>query len=134
MAFDISTLAVAADTTHDVHLTHPVSGDLLWADEAETKPVAIRVYGKNSKAYRDATAVIQKRRFKNLKKEYTPEEMASDSVALLAACSVEALNLEYKGEKLDNPVAFKKLYSDNDLEWIKKLVDAAIEDTANFLK
>jgi len=135
MSFKLSTLAVKSGSTYDLQLTNPETGDLLFADgDLKEKPVTITIYGKNSKQYRNASEAIQARRFENLKKKYTPAQMNSDATEILVACSVSTANLEYDGEEnLTTPAQFRKLYNDNDLDWIRKAVDAAVEDIGNFI-
>jgi hypothetical protein len=136
MSFKLSSVAVKADTTYDLQLVDPVTGDLLWADgDVKSKPVAIQIYGKNSKAYRNATEAIQARRFDNVKKKYTPAQMQADATEILVACSIKTINLEYDGEEeLNTAAQFRKLYNDNDLDFVRKAVDGGIEEVANFLK
>ena len=131
MAFNLSAITVPKDSTYDVHLTHPSSGELLYDGDA---PVVITIFGKNSKAYRDATTSIQKRRFDNLKKKYSPAQMEEDALELLAAVSFEAPLLEHNGKVVKTALDFKKLYADDGLESIRKQVDSSLDEVANFLK
>lgn len=131
--FDLSTLATK-DTT-ELHLRHPVTEELLYADEAKKKPVTITLYGSSSKQYRNAVNAMQNRQLKRGKKQLTAEQMREEGIALLVACSDKATNLELrKGVPVDSDAAFRELYSDDKFGWLKDQVDEAVGTVANFLE
>jgi hypothetical protein len=131
MAFNLNELA--KKDSFELHLRHPVTDELLYADEDKAQPVKIVLFGTSSKQYRNALAVMQNNRLKRNKKVMTAEVMKEDSIDLLVACSDKTINLEYMGQ---NPVQgdmFHQLYSDDSFDWLKDQCDEAIGDTANFL-
>ena len=130
--FDINSLAVKDSDT--LHLTHPATGELLYADEEKTKPVQIVLWSTSSKAYRAASNAAQNRRLKRKSKEMTAELAREEGVEILVACSQRGENFTYNGEALDNPDAFRRMYSDDKFSWIKEQVDSYVSDLANFIK
>jgi len=129
--FDLNSLSLK--DTVELQLRHPVTDELLFADEEKTKPVAIVLYGTSSKQYRNAITAMQNRALKRGKKQPTAEAMREEGVELLVACSEKAINLSYKGAAVDNDAAFRELYSDPSFSWLKDQVDAGLGDTSNFL-
>lgn len=133
MSFDLSTLATK-DTTV-LHLRHPVSDELLYADEAKKKPVTITLFGSSSSQYRNAINAMQNRQLKRGSKKSTAEVMREEGTELLVACSDTSSNLELrKGVPVDNDAAFRELYSDPKFGWLKDQVDEAVGSIANFLE
>lgn len=129
--FDLNTLKIK--DTFELHLTNPVSGALLYADEAETKPVKIVLYSTSSKQYRTATNAMQNRRLKRKDKQVTAEVLREEGIELLVACSDTSINMAVDGQPVDNPDAFRALYSDAAYDWVKTQVDAALVDTSLFI-
>lgn len=137
MTFEISSLALSEETT--VQLTHPVTDMPLFApvgkgEDPESKPVQVTVKGEASQAYRKAVDAMMKKNAKRGKREATPDEMREQSVEFLTALSVRIDNMTLDGEPVDTPDAFRKLYSDPRYDWLKTQINAAIGDTASFLK
>lgn len=131
--FDVSTLALKDTTT--LQLRHPVTGELLFADEVKKKPVEIELFGTSSKQYRNAIAGIQSRALKRSakKEQATPEAVRKESTELLVTCSASAKNLSYGGVPVTDESHFRDLYSDPKLSWIRDQVDEALADVSNFL-
>lgn len=132
MSFNLNTLAVPETT--ELHLVHPVTQELLYADAKQEKPVVVVLYGTSSRKYRAAVSAMQNRQLKRGKKQATAEEMNQEGVELLVACSDKALNLELDGAAVDTPESFRKLYSDPAYSWLREQVDGALADITNFLK
>lgn len=130
--FNLDTLALNTDSVL-VHLRHPVTEELLYADAEKKKPVGIYVYGTASEKYRSAITAMQNRQLRRGKKQVTAEVMKEEAVELLVAVTDRAENLTYQGKGLDNAPALRALYSDPKFSWVREQVDAAVGDTANFL-
>ena len=130
--FNLDSLALK-DTT-ELQLRHPVSDELLFADEAGTKPVSIVLFGTSSKQYRNAITAMQNRQLKRGKKQVSAEVLREESVSLLVACSSKALNFTYKDSAVNDDEAFRTLYSDPAYSWLKDQVDSALGDVSNFLE
>lgn len=130
--FNLKSLALK--DTAEVQLVHPVTEEPLFADEAQTKPVSIVIYGTSSKQYRNALSAMQNRQLKRGKKPATAEQMRDEGVALLVACSEKAVNFQYNEQPLDNDGAFEALYKDPAYSWIKDQVDASLGSVSNFLE
>lgn len=132
MSFNLNTLAVPETT--ELHLVHPVTQELLYADADQKEAVVIVLYGQSSRKYRAAVSAMQNRALKRGKKQLTAEQMQDEGVELLVACSDKALNLELDGKPVDNPEQFRKLYSDPKFSWVREQVDSALAEISNFLK
>jgi len=131
--FDINTLALK--DTFELQLTHPVSGELLFADEERTKPVTITLYGSSSKQYRNALTAMQNRQIKrsSTKKQASAEVMREESTELLVACAATSKELTLNGKPVKAEADFRELFSDTQYSWVRDQVDTALGDTANFL-
>jgi hypothetical protein len=137
MSFELNSLALSDEAT--VHLHHPVTEVPLYApvkkgEDPESKPVQVTVKGSASQAYRRAVDTMMKKAAKRGKREATPEEMREQSIEFLVALSVKIDNLVLDGEEVASADAFRKLYSDPRYDWIKEQINAAVGDTASFLK
>jgi hypothetical protein len=129
--FNLDTLSLK--DTVELQLRHPVTDELLFADEAKEKPVQIVIYGTSSKQYRNAVTAMQNRQLKRKQKTVSAEVMREESVELLVQCSEKAVNLSYKGKPVADADAFRELYSDPSFSWLKDQVDGALGDVSNFL-
>jgi hypothetical protein len=129
--FDINTLAIRDSVT--VQLRHPVSDELLFADEAKTQPVEAVLYGTSSKQYRAAINAMQNRQLKRGKKQASAEVMREEGVALLVACTQKFNNLSVNGAAADNEETIRDLYTNDSFSWVKSQVDEALGDVANFI-
>lgn len=126
--------ALSMKDTVDLHLRHPVSDELLYADAEKQKPVTIVLFGTSSKQYRNAITAMQNRALKRGKKQASAEVMREEGIELLVACSEKAVNFSYKGKPLLDGDAFRALYGDASFSWLKDQVDAGLGDVANFLQ
>lgn len=132
--FNLDTLALSP--TASLHLTHPVSGEYLYADgDKQKKPVTVDLYGTSSKEYRQAILALQNRALarERTKKKATAEQMKEEGVGLLVACSEKINNLDYNGAPVTTPEAFRSLYSDPKFSWLREQCDAFLGDNAGFL-
>lgn len=132
MSFNISKLAVTDTTT--LQLVNPATEVKLYADEAETLPLEIVMYGKSSKQYRAALSALSRKGLARKGKPQTFETNVEDNVEILVAISKKANNFDLNGAPIDNPEAFRELYSDNSLFWIKDQVQAELENVEAFLQ
>lgn len=135
MTFNIKSLAISEQSF--VHLKNPATGEELFADTEQTKPVGINVYSTGSKQYRSAINAMQNRALKRnadkKAKALTATEMREESVDLLASISISAENFDYEGMPLETKESFRSLYMDDSLSWIKTQVDEYIGDVGNFI-
>jgi hypothetical protein len=132
MTFELSEIALQEEAT--VHLTNPKTGALIYADVAQTQPVQIVVRGTASAAYRRAVDAMLKKAAKRGKREPTSDEIREQSVEFLVALSVRGDNITYKGEELNSPEVFRKLYADDSLSFIRDQINEAIGSVDLFLK
>ncbi len=130
--FDISALSTKDTTT--IQLRHPVTDELIFADEAKKKPVQITVYGPGSSVYRNAITAMQNRQLKRNKKAMTAETLREEATELLVACSVSAENFDYKGVALTTKAAWTEMYNDSSIAWVREQVESAQGDVASFLQ
>lgn len=132
MSFNLEQLAM--EDSSELHLTHPVSGEKLYADEAKKKPLIVTVYGPSSKQYRNCMTALQNRALKRGNKKPTAEQLREEGTELLVACSGKISNLVINGAPVDNAEAFLSLYENPQFLWLRDQVDAHIADTGAFLK
>jgi len=65
----------------------------------------------------------------------TLEEKRKESIDFLVALSVTSDNLEYQdGVPVDNAEEFRKMYTDEDISWIRDQVSQFTGETTNFIK
>lgn len=132
MSFNLNSLALSESTEYQ--LRHPVTEELLFADDAKTQPIVATIYGTSSKQHRNAITALQNKLLKRGKgKTSTAESMREDGLDILVACTEGFSNLSYNDAPVDNDVAIRSLYSDPKFSWIKEQIEAAIEDTSAFL-
>jgi ribosomal protein S17E len=131
MSFNLNSLALRDTTT--LKLRHPVTDEVLADDEGNE--VIVHLYGTASKQYRNAIAALQNRAMKRKAKgkEASPDEIREEAIGVLVACSDRIDNLTYNDAPVDNDEAFRKLYSDPSMEWIKGQIDSVIGDYSAFL-
>lgn len=127
MAFNITSTKVV-DTTR-VHLVD-ANDEKLYDDKGNK--VEIEIFGKASKQYRQALSALSRKNVLRKGKTQSFEVNIEDNVELLVAISKTSYNLEMDGVVVDTPAAFKALYSDPSLFFIKDAVQLALEDNANF--
>lgn len=139
MAFNLSSRKL--EDTCDLHLTDPVDGTYLYADEAETEAVTITLYGRSSKQYRNymAAQLRKQEAQKNSKKNKSLDEMTEENAEFLAAVTAGVAHLEFedKDGKPVKPVSkedFKKMYATHDLVWIGDQVSVFLNEVGNFVK
>ena len=136
MALNLSKLKIKQ--TFDLHLAHPVSGELLYADgmpETPENAVVITLASQSSKEWRQATAAMNDKRVKRGKKQPTAAQIKEEGVDLLTAICLASKNLNSVDEDLpiQTQTQFKTLLSDDDYSWIKNQIDEALGDNANFI-
>lgn len=131
---DISDLSINDSTTFQV--THPVTGELYFADKEGKLPVKITVSSTASKPYRTAVNAMHNRglqRKRAGKKELTADEEREEGIKLLTACFLGAENLLYKGTLIEDQFDFRELLSDDKMSWLKVQVDQALGNIENFI-
>ena len=117
-----------AETTF-VHLTDPV-GEKLYGTDGN--PVGVTIFGKASKQYKAALSELSR---KNLARKGKPQSFSTnveDNIDLLVAISKEAHNFDMGNGAINNQEAFKQLYSDASLFFIKDQIQEALENNENF--
>lgn len=135
MAINLNSSAFSLVDSVFVQLKDPVTDSLLFSDEAETIPAGIEVYSKASKQYREAINAMQNRTLKRQGKQVSAEVLREESTDLLVKCSVKAVGLEHNGtDEIDNAEAFRTLYKDPKIQWIRDQVDAALGSNDLFLQ
>jgi hypothetical protein len=134
MNFDLSNLAVKEDTA-DIQLRHPATGELLWADDAQTLPVSVTVYGPAAKARREATTVEQNKALqRSAKGIVTPAaQVIDESNRFLAKMTLRFNNLELGGVVPTTEDDFKAIYSKAEYNWLKDQVNAGAGDLSLFM-
>lgn len=126
MALNLDTLAVAETTR--VHLADAL-GEKLYDND---QPVEIEIYGKGSKAHKQALAELNR---KSMQRKGKPQNLAvimEDNADYLASISKASYNLDHAGAPVDSYETFKNLYMNTKLFFIKDQVQEALDDNANF--
>ncbi len=132
MSFNINSRKVAEVTR--LHLVDFETGEKMYADEAKTEKLEIEVYGKASVQYKNALGALSRKNLVRRGKPQSFETNVEDNTEILVAISKAAHNFDDDGQAIDNPAAFRKLYSNPNLFWIKDQVQEVLEDTAAFLQ
>ena len=108
-----------------MNLEHPVTGEPL--------EVKIKLAGVDSDYYKKELRRQQNKRFKKGFRKMNAEELESETIELLVACTLDWEGVELEGQTLEcNPENVRKIYKQ--FPWIKEQVDNFINDRANFLK
>lgn len=134
MAFDI--LSAQLEDTTILHLEHPVTGPI-YADEAETLPVTIELYGRSSKQHRQWLALaLRKQEANRNKKEKSksPDEMLEENAEFFATMTVAINNMEMNGKPIESKDDFKKLYSNPKLMWVVEAISEKLGSVDSFLQ
>jgi hypothetical protein len=123
----------AVTPTARLHL-RDASDELMFADEKQTKPIAVNVYGPGSKQYARAQAQQQNRIMDKLKRkgktDQTAEQKAVETAEFLSDCTASFENLDY--DKLEGEALFKAVYADLSIGFIADQVAKFMGDWANF--
>lgn len=129
--FDINSLAIQESTV--LHVTHPATGEKLFADKADKQAITITVASTSSKAYRSAVNAMHNRTIKRGNKKLTAEQQKEEGVELLVACCISSDNLTYNGASVKTEADFRALLSDDKMSWLKGQVDEALSNVENFI-
>jgi len=138
MSFDIASLSINESTV--LHLTHPGTGEKLYADDAKKKPITITVGSTSSREYRDYMAGVRNR---NLQRQraakgrdviITPAEQLEEGLGLLTAVCFGAENLVYNGKAVKTSADFRELLDDPKMSWVKEQVDQTVGSVDVFIK
>lgn len=133
---DLSELSVPETST--IHLEFPGRGPL-FADDAETQPITISVYGPASaqaqawqkKVRREARDLVAKRGSKGLWKQ-SDEELERQELDRLCALTAEVRNLVYHGEEIGAD-RIRLVYRDPKMGWLTDQVKERLAGWADFL-
>ncbi len=129
MSFDLGTIEVVETT-----LVHLVDANDEKLFDSEGNPVQIEIYGKGSKAYKQALTELNRKNIQRKGKQQNLSTIMEDNVELLAAVSKASYNLNVSGAPVSTLAAFKALYANPKLFFIKETVQAALDDNSNFLQ
>lgn len=129
--FDINKLAIIESTV--LHLTHPATGEKLFADKAEKQPITITVASTSSRAYRQAVNAMNNRGLKRGNKKPTAAEQKEEGVELLTACCVTSENLQFNGAHVKTEAEFRALLADDKMSWVKNQIDETLGNIELFI-
>lgn len=128
--FNIKTKSM--NDTATLHLVDPVTEMPLYADEAEKKPLQIKLNGRASKVYKNALSAMLKKS-SNRKGKSSFEQSVADNNGLLSEVSVEALNFDMgDGVPIKTAEQFLALYSEPSLYWVQEQVNAFLQAPESF--
>lgn len=110
------------------------SDELMYADDAKKKPIAVNLYGPGSKQYAAATAAQQNRVIDKLKRKGKADQTADQKIAetaeFLAECTASFENLEY--DSMSGADLAKAVYADQTLGFIADQIGKFLGDWGNF--
>lgn len=133
MTFNIKKIALVDSAI--ITLRDPDTQADLYADDEQTKPLTIEVYGRTSKQYKKLVESLHRKNNAQRKtKEKSLDEMAEDNAEFLASLTIKVSNFDYDGEEIVGKEMFKKVYLDPSLAWINEQVSEALNDNGNFLQ
>lgn len=125
----------AAEPTGRLHL-RDANDELMYADAAQKKPIAVNLYGPASKQYSKAQADRANRQMDSLKSKgksnKNAEQVRNEGARFLADCTTSFENLEY--EQLAGDELAMAVYSDVTLGFIADQIAVFIGDWSNFTK
>ena len=131
---DLSSLDTrkTADDGAEMQLRHPGTDAVLTQDDG--KAITITLAGSDSDRYQRAQRAQANRRLNaGVRRKLTIEELESDTVELLVACTIKWDGIKVGGKVLDCTTDnARKLY--RDYQWIREQANAFIGERANFLK
>ena len=132
MTFDIASLGIQESTV--LHLTHPATGEKLYADADQKQAITVTVASTSSRAYRQAVNAMQNRSLKRGNKKLTPEQGREEGIELLTAVCVSATNLTYLGSPVKSESDFRALLSDDKMSWLKAQIDETLGSVDLFIE
>jgi hypothetical protein len=106
--------------------------NLMYADDKDTKPMVINVYGPGTKAYAAAEKRNTDRMMENLRRKGKTADAAEMRVDFLVAITKSFENIEY--DKLEGEALYRAVYSDTSIRFIADQVNAYVGETSNFTK
>jgi uncharacterized protein YccT (UPF0319 family) len=125
----------AAADTSTLHLRDG-SDELMYADDAKTKPITVTVYGPGSRQYQEAQSRNQNRAIDKLKSKgktvQTADDKLADQADFLASITVGFENLDY--DKLSGHALSLAVYSDPSIGFIAQQVSAHAGEWSHFTK
>lgn len=131
MSFDLNKLALQ-DTTV-VHLQGP-EGVGLYADEAQTQPLEVEVYGRSSSKMRNYLITAEKKKAKRGKRQPTPEEAQEDNAEFFAAITKSVRNFDLGKGPLTTQEQFKEMYMNPALYWLTDEVSSTLGSSELFIQ
>lgn len=139
MSFNILAKNLQLTDTTLLHLENPATGEPLYADEAETLPLTVELYGKASKVSQKYFASLIRKaeleqKAKKTSKAKTAEELLADNAEHFATLTKSMNNFDLDGLALNTKEAFKKVYEDARLLWISEQVNLKLGDQQSFLQ
>lgn len=130
MAFEITTIA-ARDTATTIDLKDAAGNAL---HDADGNRLSVTIHGPGTKAFHKASLARSQRALNRLSKKGTmklnAEEQEQESSQFLADITVSFDHWTYHGSSTD----FVGAYADPALGFIRRQLDEALEDWANFTK
>jgi hypothetical protein len=134
MSFNIAGKSLTLQETTILHLVNPADGSYMYADEDETKPLTIELFGRASRVHRNWLSGELKKNSANQKaKTKNADELLAENAKFFATMTKAISNFDLDGLVLDNKEAFATLYADQRVMWINEQVAEVLGDTQAFL-
>ena len=131
MAFNLNKLALQEIAT--LQLVSPESKQPLFADDEETLPLTIAVYGKTSKVYRKWQAEASRKVAARKGKILSDTAEIEDTADWLATITSSISNFDIDGVPLNSFESYKSLYSNLAFSWVGEQVVEFLRSGDSFL-
>ena len=121
-----------ANTGAFLHLKHPGTGDPLFDNGDQSKPVGLYIMGKDSDVFAKARHKSMNDALSGKKKSTrTSEQIDLDGIGLLADMTTGWQNLSLDGNSEFSRDTVAELYSR--MAWVREQANLFIDDRANFI-
>lgn len=131
--FNVFNSEKAADEGSTLHLTHPVTGDFVYIDDKQTKPVTINLKGSDSKVFREAAQKMASQQRGKKGAEVDADVAIRSAADVYARVTTGWQNIYHDGKEFEfnykNAVHLYITYKE-----IRIQVGDFIADKANFIK
>lgn len=136
MSFNILSANLQLQDFTTLHLCSPADGSPLFADEAQTLPLEIDLYGKASREHRQwlTQAMRRSEAEQRSKKKKTADELLTENAKFFATMTKAIRNFDMDGRALNSKEAFEALYATPSLLWIGEQVAEKLGDSESFLQ
>ena len=128
---DMSSLAIQQYS--EMQLRHPVSGELMWADDEKTIPRTITIASRASEEYKASMKGWTDLASKSKGGKASPELNSERATHLLVAVCKGSSYVMFDGVEPQTKAEFKRILDNPSYGWLKDQIDEHLGDTGNFI-